>query len=391
MLISAIICEYNPFHNGHKYQIDFLKNKNHNVIALMSGNFVQRGEPAIIKKEHRAKMAILAGADLVLELPLPYCLSCGERFAFNSVKILNSLGVIDFLCFGCEDNDIPKLYELAILLNDKITIDKIKGYKRKGLSYPLSLEHIIKEKFDEEYVSIIRKPNNILALEYIKALISLDSKINPLPLKRHLTGHHDTFNQNIASATFIRTQLSNNNVFDILNFVPENEIKNIYESVFKSEKYIDYNHFNENMIVYLKRLDSNYFKNILDVSSGFENKIVKEIKNSLNFDGLLKNLVDKTHTKALVKRVLLNAYLNIDKKTFDNFDGFIKVLGFNENGKEILKKAKLSSTIHFSHSLLKCNNSTIVDKTNLSTNLYNMSLQKKDISNTEFTEKIIKL
>jgi len=385
--ISAIICEYNPFHNGHKYQIQNLKSMGYKVVCLMSGNFVQRGEMAIFNKHKRSELAILNGADLVLELPLTYSLSSGERFCFNSVRMLDSLNIIDSLCFGCEDSDY-KLEKIAEFLLDKDIKSKLKFFLKSGISYPTATVGILRESLGEGYANVAKKPNNILAIEYIKALMKLDSKISTIKLNRHLVGHHGTCNSNMASATQIRKLIGDCNKYK--EFVPYDTL-DIYKSLISDENYIDKSKEKFLMLGHLKRLNSEYFSNILDVGSGFNNKIENNIKTSVHYDELVNKLADKIHTKARVRRILMNSYLGIDKNVFNDTPNFLRVLATNDNGLNILKKIKEKSTIKVSHSLLKCDDKNFVNIVNNSTNLYNFCLYSPQNSSTEFTTSLVKI
>ena len=190
MNITGIITEYNIFHNGHKYQIDEIKKHSDAVIVVMSGSFVQRGDVAITDKWSRAKTALLGGVDLVIELPVCYALNAAPNFATGGINILNALGVVNNICFGSESGSIDELMSAAELLeneNSEIS-EKIKKYVMGGMSYPNALTKAYSALIPSD---ILSEPNNILATEYIRALIRSDSKIKPMTVKRHTAGYHD--------------------------------------------------------------------------------------------------------------------------------------------------------------------------------------------------------
>lgn len=387
MKISAIICEYNPFHNGHKYQIELLKNNGFFVICLMSGNFVQRGENAIIDKYKRAKVAVLNGADLVIELPLPFCLSTSERFCFNGVRLLDRLNVVDTLCFGCED-DSTKLDEISKFLLSDLTINCVKNDLKSGISYPVSINNLINEYLGEEYFNIIKKPNNILAIEYIKALKKLNSKMSTIKVKRFLVDHKGKSKENIASASYIRELIENGDFNNALLFLPN---KDIYKDTLNNGDYVDRKKEEMLMLGYLKHLCSDDFLNFLDVSDGFNNKLSKKIRETTDYKELLVNLTDKIYTTSRVRRILKNRYLGISKDVFYDNNDFLKVLASNDNGLLILKKIKENSNLTVSHSILKCDNKDYISLLDKSYNLFNMSLYNEKVSGYEFTSKFVRI
>ncbi len=330
----AIISEYNPFHNGHKYQIDETRNifgNNINVISLMSGNFVQRGDLAIFDKHTRAKCAVFGGADLVLELPITFALSSAELFAKGSVSILNELNCVDYICFGSECGDIETLYKIAnILLSDDFN-NEVKENLKLGLSYPKTLDLTL-SKIDSSFGEIIKNPNNTLGIEYIKALISSNSKIKPLTILRKNVDHHSEFeNDNFASASYIRKNIDNN----IFHLLPKNVTKELENKTPVSIKTIE-----NSILSHLKRKDASFFANIADVSEGLEHKIVKSLKIATSLETLFDLIKSKRYTKSRIRRIILNSYLEIDKSYQKNMPRYAKVLAFNNKGRKILKNMR---------------------------------------------------
>ena len=187
MSVFALICEYNPFHNGHKYIIEQVKNENDSLIAVMSGSFTQRGDVAVADKFSRAEAAVKNGADIVIELPTIYACSNAETFAKGGIGIINSLGVADRLCFGTEDNDMPLLSLAAEAFEDKQFKTELKRNMDSGMYYPKAAEEAMSKAFSPSLAEVIKKPNNILAIEYIKALKGTD--IEPVTVKRIGAAH----------------------------------------------------------------------------------------------------------------------------------------------------------------------------------------------------------
>ena len=208
MQVTAIISEYNTFHNGHRYHIEETRKKTDNsfIMAIMSGNFVQRGEPAILEKRKRAEIALLNGADLVVELPTPWATASAERFARGAVYIAHQAGIVDNLSFGCEEEDITALEQIARVLCDEFYSREIKKYYDDNMcSYPEARAAVVSRVTEQDCSEIMMKPNNILAIEYLKAIIQLRTDIKPIGIKRTGTGHDsEDFRGNITSAMNIR-------------------------------------------------------------------------------------------------------------------------------------------------------------------------------------------
>ena len=231
MSVIGIVCEFNPFHNGHKYLIDSVKKQGDIVVCVMSGNYVQRGEPAIFPKDVRVEMALKNGADIVLELPFVYATASAENFARNAVRILDSFGC-DKIAFGTETADVEKLSNAVDILLENDFNDKINKYLDDGLNYPVARQ----KAFDEYgYNFDISTPNNILAIEYVKAVKHIKSQMTPVAVRRIGAGYNDTFAvDNFASATYIRSLI--NNKEDYSKFIPDNLYKNYQDAIKNGRK-----------------------------------------------------------------------------------------------------------------------------------------------------------
>ena len=236
--VLGIIAEYNPFHNGHLFHLNESKKLTGSsyTVSIMSGNFTQRGNTSIIDKWSKAKSAIECGVDLVVELPVLYSTSSAENFAEGAIKILDSLKVVDYLSFGAETADINLLNNIATVLNEEP-----KEYKsllseelKKGLSYPKARENALMIYLNDikKYSNVLSSPNNILGIEYIKALKKYNSIIQPIAMPRHESGHNDlNYHGNIASSTAIRN-ITKNNGFDILRkLMPEPSYTNLIKNI----------------------------------------------------------------------------------------------------------------------------------------------------------------
>ena len=282
MNITGIITEYNPFHNGHKFHLEESKKqtKSDGTICIMSGNFVQRGGPAIIDKWKRTELALNNGVDLIIELPTFYAVSSAEFFAKGAVSILNSLNIVNNLFFGSEIGDAKALSEIAKVLvsEDERFQNILKENLSLGLTFAKAREKSLIEYLNSSEINnIITSSNNILGIEYIKAILKLNSSINPVALKREGSNYNDkSLSQTFSSATSIREVLKNtSNIEDLKNIIPLES----YE-VFSKLQEQDYRFtFEEEMFKYIKyKIQTNCvnFNNLYEVTEGLDNKIIKD-------------------------------------------------------------------------------------------------------------------
>ena len=392
MNILGIVAEYNPFHNGHLYHLKNAIEKTNAdyTICVMSGNFIQRGEPALVNKFTRADMAIKNGIDLVIELPVYYSLSTAEKFAYAGVKILNECGV-HYLAFGAENNNINTLTSISELLTNETPEYKneLKKQLNLGLSYPDARSKTI-SKILNISSNILAQPNNILAIEYLKAISKINPLITPIPIERVDSGYHDTNSAtNILSATGIREKLKNNQDIDL--FVPENTLTLLNDTVFLEN-------FNELILFSLRSLSIEQIKDLPDVTEGLENRIYSSLLTSPNITTLIDKIKTKRYPLTKIKRILLSSLLSLSKERLKNFDNsggpqYIRILGINERGKELLPTISKSSTLPVITSLTKfLNQSTelqkeMLDKDILATNIYTL-MRKDKTMNLDYTRRI---
>ncbi|MBQ3037955.1 MAG: nucleotidyltransferase [Clostridia bacterium] len=338
MKICAIICEYNPFHNGHKYQIEEIKKEHDAVICIMSGAFVQRGDAAIFDKWTRAECALLNGVDLVIELPVCFSVNTAERFSFGAISILDKLGVVNSLCFGSECGDIDILIKAEdILANEPYEVSEyIKKLLDKGISYPKARSIAFSSFIDE---GILTEPNNILALEYIHALKSLNSTISPITLKRKDAGHHDiSLDKSIASATAIRSLIRENK--DFSTYVPENTY-----ALYKTSPIADISRLDTALIYILRTTPPEILKKINDVTEGLENRLINSAYECSGFHGLCKKIKTKRYTYTKLSRILVSVLLYQTKELSKSAPGYVRVLGMNSVGMDILSDIKKKSSL----------------------------------------------
>ncbi|WP_035290691.1 nucleotidyltransferase [Clostridium sp. KNHs214] len=361
MDICGLIVEYNPFHNGHLYHIKKCKEMTNskNVIAVMSGNFTQRGTPSIVDKWLKTKMALQQGVDLVLELPAVYSLSSAEFFAFGAVSLLNSLGIVDGICFGSEVGNIDILKQISTILINEPTEYKneLKKYLDTGLNYPSSRNkalkyHLIHNSFVKESIldEILSQSNNILGIEYCKSLLKLNSSIEPITIKREGNLYNDlNLNNKFSSASAIRNHFKSNKSLDELkNFMP----KDAFNLILKLAKENYSFPMDEHMFQYVKYkilTNENSLDNIPDALEGLNNKIIKELHFSNTLNELILKSKSKRYTYTRISRILTQLFIGFELFPTENMRkspcAYARVLGFSSEGQKILKLLKNTCSI----------------------------------------------
>jgi predicted nucleotidyltransferase len=357
MKVNAIIAEYNPFHNGHKYLLDHAAqtNKADYTIVLMSGNFVQRGNPAIIDKFDRTRMALTCGADLVLELPICYAASSAEFFATGAVSLLDKLGVVNTLCFGSECGDIEVLTRIAHILAsepDEFTAD-LKENLSLGHSYPnartAALIHYDPELADSRMV--LSSPNNILGIEYIKAIKRLGSTIAPYTTKRLGADYHDTRMGNTpTSATAIRVALSSGQDIDFMHNIMPQQAYEILKDSLSRTSIMEPDSFSEMLYYKLISERKEGYTKYFDVSPDLSDRIVNRLDEFRSFEDFCNILKSKEVTYTRISRCLLHILLGLTDDVFDKcrkleYTPYARVLGFRKDSAPLLTKIKMKASI----------------------------------------------
>ena len=329
--VVGLIVEYNPFHNGHLHHIQEIDRffDDNIKIAVLSGDFVQRGEPSLINKFEKTKIALSQGIDIVIELPTFCSTQSAEIFAKGSVNILDKLSC-SHIVFGSESNDLDKLKRIATISMTKEFELSLKEFLAEGLSYPTAFS---KALFDEKLSS-----NDILALEYLKAIKSTNSKIEPYSIQREKTGYYDDEKDNFSSATYIRKILlgnekKENKLNKIKNLVPEFSYKILEENfgVFSclSDFYDLINH--------------SELKNIQDLEVGLDNRLYRYSLKNLSFDGFFNKVLTKRITISRLQRILLHSLFGLTETITEKVKNkipFVKILGFSTKGQEYLNYLK---------------------------------------------------
>lgn len=332
----GIIVEYNPFHNGHKLHLDYARKQGDIVIGVMSGDFVQRGEPALINKWDRAEMALLEGLDIVVELPVFYSTQSAEIFAKGSINILKELKVNEIV-FGSESNNLDKLKEVIKLESNSNFIENVKKNLKDGDSYPTAYNKEIKNYLGEEYEI---KSNDILGIEYLRAIKTLKLDMKVKTLKRKGEGYHSSVStENILSATGIRKLLKEDK--DIENFISKNSKEIILKNK-KNKKLVDISNF-YNLIRYAIISKREVLKDIQDIEVGFENRIYEMALKSSSYEIFMENLMTKRYTIGRTQRILIHILLSITKEDTIKLKKelpYIRILGFSDKGRTYLNKLK---------------------------------------------------
>ena len=338
MKVAGIIVEYNPLHNGHVHHINETRRLSNcdYLICVMSGNFTQRGEPALIDKFARTKMALENGVDLVIELPFVFTVQNADIFAYTSVCILNHLQV-DEIYFGSETGDIEELVSLGNVLVSEEYNQLVKVYSKEGNSYPTSSDLAMKELYPTKSFDL---PNNILGIQYILSGKKLKSNITFKTIKRIESDYFDEINKDktIQSATAIRKSLLNSE--DISSYVPIS-----VNQALTSSKTVTYEDFYSELSYIIKSSTKEDLKAIFNINEGFENRVLK-MQDFDTVQALINKLLTRRYTNSKVKRSLAHILCNTKKELINSFEiPYIRILGMNQIGKEYLNTIKKELTI----------------------------------------------
>ena len=332
-MITGIVCEYNPFHKGHLYQIEKAKSMGADkIVCVMSGNFVQRGECAFFDKHLRAKAAIMCGADVVIDLPTPWAMASAETFARGSIGLLESFG-IEALSFGCESDDENLLRACAKMLNDADTGILIKKYTAEGLSYPEAVSKALTDTLGEKAGELVSSPNNTLAIEYIR---HLSDNIKLLPVKRKGADHDsDTAKEGVASASLIRSSGLSEESFD---YVPEKLV-----SIYKEAERYSLSHCERAILSSLRMMDKKDFSLYVSDKSGLDMRIFDSVQTADSLESLYASAKSRNYTHSRVRREVMNLYLKIKKSYSEGIPPYMRILAVSERGLSLLAKAKENS------------------------------------------------
>ena len=338
MKVAGIITEYNPLHNGHLYHINETRRLSDCdvLICVMSGNYTQRGEPAMIDKFTRTKMALYNKVDLVIELPMVFSVQSANMFAYTSVSLLHHLNV-DEIYFGSESGDIKELEKIADLLESDSYNDMVKRYLDEGFSFPTASDKSIRKLTK---TAIYDSPNNILGIQYIKAARKLKSKIKMKTMKRNEAGYYSNIieGSHIQSATSIRKMAHENK--DISDYVP----KSVYELLL-NRKLVSLDDFKDQLEYIINAATKDDLKVIFGITEGLENRIIK-CKDFDDINDLILQIISRRYTNSKIKRILIHMLCNTKDELIKGFDiPYIRVLGMNLEGKKYLNSIKKDLTV----------------------------------------------
>ncbi len=361
----GIIVEYNPLHKGHIYHLkkSIEKTKASHTIAVMSGNFVQRGEPSLINKFSRADMALENGVDLVLELPFIYSIQDAGGFANGSIGILHRIKKIKNLVFGSESNDLETLDKIAEILYNKPSYynSKIKGYLKKGISFPNARKNALLDVLKKpEARKIIENSNDILGIEYLLHLKKYKSSINPNSIKRIGSDYNKkTLESEISSATAIREEIFKNGLDNLNDFVPKKTLTNLKTEITSYRGPINIKDLEQIVFYNLYSKTREELEQYHGVIEGLSKRFLDASKNSKNIYELIDNVKTKRFTRTRIKRTIINIIFEIKKEDIKLVNKYgpqyVRVLGFNSKGKEFLSEIKKQVEIPILTTLSKYN------------------------------------
>ena len=348
----GIIAEYNPFHSGHAYQIATARKELSAdcVVCVMSGNFVERGEPAIIDMHQRARIAVSSGCDLVVMLPVQYSVSASDYFANGAVSILDSLGNIDHLVFGTEADSLDVLNSVAAVLADEPKEYRalLKNSLASGESYAAARRDALCSYLDKDISDILSKPNNILAIDYLKSLICLNSSIKPHAVKRVGAGYNDTSaSGGFSSATHLRQELLQGDFETVSHYVPACGLEALSDA-YKHNALVTPEDFYP-LISYALIREKDRLTDFLDVDNSVANTISAYLTNesASDFSASVSALSSKNVTAAKIRRILFHILLGITKDSFPKKACYARILAFNDTGREYLNSIKKTAAIPF--------------------------------------------
>lgn len=345
---AFICCEYNPFHNGHKYHIEETRKQNiDTVICIMSGNFMQRGSIALFDKHTRALCAVESGADIVIELPVKYAISTASLFAEGFIKTVQATGIDGIISFACNSNseDLTKLSDF--LAKNANTADL---QNKQNTSYPSAVTQFVFDNLGEDMSKILRDSNSTLALEYLKSLKSLCNSQQHICIERIGAQHNSTETYgNFASAEYIRNILSDSEdklsaIYSVKRFIPEISF-NCISNCIKEGKYTVKQNFDKLFYSRLLYLNADDFGKINNVSGGLENRIAECIKSSSTIDELCDKIKSKRYTHSRIRQIITSSVLGVQKSDYEIPLGYIRVLACNSHGREVIKKMKTTAQI----------------------------------------------
>ncbi len=344
-MIAGIVCEYNPFHNGHLYQLEMTKKQGADgIVCVMSGNFVQRGECALLDKWKRAELAVKNGADVVIDLPVPWAVSSAESFARGGVYLLSQFGV-DVISFGSETEDREKLLLAAESKDNSQVLELTRRYMSEGYSYPLSLHNAVKEIYGGDVADIISSPNSTLAVEYLRQIKSFGAVVF-LPVKRKGAAHDSKESEGVfLSASKIREEINRGNIDAVVGYISENALRIIKEEISEGFAPCTMKQNERAILSALRQLDKDDLSRYISDEQGLVSRIYESVNQAECLEQLYSLAKSKNYTHSRIRREALNAYLGVEKDISKLTPPYIRILAVSEKGLSLLSSAKKNSAI----------------------------------------------
>ena len=359
MKTAVITAEYNPFHKGHRWQLEQVRAAGASHVAVvMSPDFTQRGTPAIFPKRLRAQAALQNGADLVLELPVCYALAGAQRFAFGAVQLAAAMGCVDLLAFGAEDADLVQLRQACTALQQEEVNQTIRQLLPSGITFAKAREQAVAAVYGEETALLLQKPNNILAIEYLCQLEKLpDAHIQPLALGRIGNTHDGEPVGEFASASFLRGLMLEGRWEQAQQYLPQN-VWQLYRQAQQDGQFADLQLGERAVLSALRRMEQKEMAQLADLSEGLENRLYRASREACSLEQLYAAVKSKRYPLARVRRLVMNAFLRLPAQMQMLPPPYLRVLGMNERGKQILSAMKRTASLPVSTSLMKLARST---------------------------------
>lgn len=359
MKTAVITAEYNPFHKGHRWQLEQVRAAGASHVAVvMSPDFTQRGTPAIFPKRLRAQAALENGADLVLELPVCYALAGAQRFAFGAVQLAAAMGCVDLLAFGAEDADLVQLRQACTALQQEEVNQTIRQLLQSGITFAKARERAVAAVYGEETALLLQKPNNILAIEYLCQLEKLpDAHIQPLALGRIGNTHDGEPVGEFASASFLRGLILEGRWEQAQRYLPQN-VWQLYRQAQQEGQIADLQLGERAVLSALRRMEKSEMAQLADLSEGLENRLYRASREACSLEQLYAAVKSKRYPLARVRRLVMNAFLQLPAQMQTLPPPYLRVLGMNERGKQIVSAMKQTASLPVSTSLMKLARST---------------------------------
>jgi len=345
MKIAGIIAEYDPFHNGHAYHIAETRAAGAEcIVVVLGGHFTQRGEPALLTKGDRVRMALAGGADLVVELPQQFALSSAETFARGGVAVLDALGCVDTVSFGSECGNTALLQEIAALMQTDAFKTALHDALEEGIPYAAAQEKALKTVKDCDYAAVLAAPNNTLGLEYCKALLALNSDMQAFAVKREGAAHNTVAqNGSFTSASHLRQCVREGNWKEILPFIPKSSFEILQNANVCGHCYTETVLYDRILLAKLRTLSRENFASLPFISEGLENRLYDAVREQTSLEGIINTVKTKRYPLARLRRILTAAYLEWDAADMPALPPYVRVLGIGKHGVSILNKAAKSA------------------------------------------------